>query len=89
MLSYFVFLIRTLKIAFGVFAEIVVVDEFIAGVIRRVDVNHLHLVKVSFLKQFERIQIIARDKQVLRGIKIYASLSAGAQCLGYRCVGGQ
>jgi hypothetical protein len=85
-LSAFVFLVGTLEITGGIFAKIVVVDEFLAGILRRVDVNHLHLAQISFLQQFQRIQVIAFDKQVLRAVKIYAFLTTGTQGFRYRCV---
>ena len=87
-LSGFVFLVGTLKITGGVFAKIVVVDEFLAGVIRRVDVDHLDLAQIGFLQQLERIQIIAFDKQILRAVKIHAFFTAWTQGLSNRGVGG-
>ena len=44
--------------------EIVVIDEVIAGVIRRVNVNHFDPTKVSFAKDFEDIEVVALDIEV-------------------------
>ena len=85
----FVFLVGALEITGGVFTKIVVVDEFLAGVVGRVDINHLDLAQIGFLQQLERIEVVAFDKQVLRGIKVDAFLAARAQGFGNRRVGGQ
>ena len=46
---------------FASLGEIVVIDEVIAGVIRRVYVNHLDSAKIVLAENFEHIKIIALD----------------------------
>ena len=55
---------------------IVRVNEFVAGIVRRVDVNHLHLAQVRLLEQLQYLQVVAFDNQVLRGIEVHAFFRA-------------
>jgi hypothetical protein len=46
------------------------VHKVLAGVVRRVDVDHLHLAEVALLEDLERFEVVAFDEEVLRGVKI-------------------
>ena len=46
------------------FAEVVGVDEFVAGVVGRVDVDHLDLAVIRALQQLEHFEIVALDDEV-------------------------
>ena len=65
----------------------VVVDEVVAGVIGRVDVDHLHLAQIGLLEQLEHLQVVALDIQVFGGVPVLALLRTGAQGLADGLVG--
>ena len=50
--------------------EVVVVDEIIASVIWRIDINHLDLAIICLVQDLQRRQIIALDKHIARRIPI-------------------
>ena len=62
--------------------KIVLIDEIIAGVVGRIDIDHLHLAVIGGLQEFENLQIVALYVKVLRGVKVHAFFGAGAQCAG-------
>ena len=67
--------------------EVVMIDEAVpAGVIGRIDIDHLHFAQIGFPQQLEHIQIIPLDIEVLCAVKIHALLEAGAQSHGRRSI---
>ena len=50
--------------------KVIVVDEIMARVVRRVDVYELHLAGVGFLQDLERVEVVALDVEVLRGVPV-------------------
>ena len=67
--------------------EIVGIDEVVAGIVRRVDIDHLDLTEIALLQELEDFQIIALDVEVFGGVPILALCHAGAQRLPDRFVG--
>ena len=67
--------------------EIVGIDEVVAGVVRRVDIDHLDLAEIAFLQELEDFQIIALDVEVFGSVPVLALRHAGAQRLPDRFVG--
>ena len=67
--------------------EMVVVDKVVAGVVGRVDIDHLHLAQIAFLQQLQHLQVVALDVQVLGGVPVFALFRAGAQRLAGGLVG--
>ena len=67
--------------------KIIGIDEVVARVIRRVDINHLHLAEIAFLQELEHFQIVALDVEVFGAVPIFAFFDAGAQRLADRLVG--
>ena len=65
----------------------VVVDEVMASVIGRVDVDHLHLAQIGLLKELQHLQVVALDVQVFGGVPVLALFGAGAQGLADGLVG--
>lgn len=59
--------------------EVVIVDEVIPRIIRRIDVNHLDLAEVAFLQQLERVEVVALDVEVLRRVPVLAFFFDRAQ----------
>ncbi len=74
---------------FCVHGKPIFVDKILAGVIRRVDINHLDLAQPGFLQQFQRIEIIALDKQVFGAVKVDAFFAARPQGFVDWRVGGE
>ena len=69
--------------------EVVVVDEVVAGVVRRVDVDELDLAEVRLLEQLQRVEVVALDEEVLRRVEVDRLLAHRAERLGDRRVGGE
>ena len=67
--------------------EIVGVDEIVAGVVRRVDIDHLDLAKIALLQELEDFQIVTLDVEIFSGVPVLALRHAGAQRLTDRLVG--
>ena len=67
--------------------EIIGVDKVVAGVVRRINVDHLDLAEIAFLQELENFQIVALDVEVFGGVPILALCHTGAQCLPDRLVG--
>ena len=64
--------------------EVIVIHEVVARVVRRVDVNHLHLAEVRLLEEFEGFEVVALDIDVLGVVPIHTILWHRAQGLGDR-----
>ena len=56
---------------------VVRVDEVVAGVVGRVDVDHLDLAQIRLLQQLQYFQIVALDDEIFRGIEVDTSAGAG------------
>ena len=67
--------------------KIIGIDEVVARVIRRVDINHLHLAEIAFLQEFEHFQIVALDVEVFGTVPVFAFFDAWAQRLADGLVG--
>ena len=65
-----------------IFREIIVINEVSPSVVRRIDINQLHLAEIRLLQQLQRIQVVALDEQVLRRIEVHALFTAWPQRLG-------
>ena len=62
--------------------ELVPIDKVVTCVVRRIDVDHLHLAQVALLQEFEDFQIVTFNIEVLRGVPVPAILFRRAQRLG-------
>lgn len=67
--------------------EVVMIDEVIARVVRRIDVNHLHLTQIRLLQQLQCVKIVALDVNVPRALPLHTPLRHGAQRLADGCRG--
>ncbi len=72
-----------LKLAFPL-CEIIIIHKIITRIIRRVDVNHLHLAEVGLAENFQDIKVVALDIKVLSLIKINTLFPARAERHGRR-----
>ena len=70
------------EVVLDVVLEVVGIDEVLAGVVGRVDVDELHLPGVALLQELEHFEVVALDHQVLRGVPVHAVFRAGAQGAG-------
>ena len=61
--------------------KVIVIHEVIPRVIRRVDINHLHLTEIRLLQQFQHFEVVALDIEVLRSVPIHAILLDRTECL--------
>ena len=75
--------------------KIILIHKVISSVVRRVDIDHLHLAQIGFLQQLEHFQVVPFDVEVL-GIKAagsavppHALLPAGTQGFGNGGIGQQ
>lgn len=67
--------------------EIVGIDKVVAGIVRRVNVNHLHLAEITFLQKLQHFQIVTLNVEIFSGIPVFAFFFAGAQRFANRFVG--
>ena len=61
--------------------EIIGVDKVVAGIVRRVDIDHLDLAEIALLQELEDFQIIALDVEVFSGVPVLALRHTGAKRL--------
>ena len=73
-----------LRFALG---KVVVIDEIVARVVGRIDVDHLHLAEVVLAQEFQHVEVVAFDVEVLGGIEVDAFGTARAQGLRGRGIG--
>jgi len=71
-----------LQIVLDVVLEVVGIDEVLASVVRRIDVDELDLAGVALLQDLQHFEVVALDHQVLRGVPVHAVFRARAQCAG-------
>ena len=74
-----VHLAGVLQVGLQALGVVVGVDEVVAGVVGRVDVDHLDLAQVRLLQELEHLEVVALDDEVLGGVEVDALLRAGAQ----------
>ena len=66
---------------FALHLKIIGIDKVVAGVVRRIDVDHLDLAKIALLQKLEDFQIVALDVEVFGGVPVLALCHARAQRL--------
>ena len=62
--------------------KIVRINEVVAGVVGRIDIDHLHLPVVGSLQELQHLQIVALNVQILGGIPVYAFFGTGTKRTG-------
>ncbi|MPN54071.1 hypothetical protein SDC9_201740 [bioreactor metagenome] len=67
---------------------VVLIDEVLTSIVRRINVDHLNLIMVALLKQFKYFQIIALNIKVICGIPVCTLFGAGTQrsCTALLCL---
>ena len=63
--SFLIGLSAIARIIFGTLGKIIFIDKIISRIIGRVNINHLHLAEIGFLQQFQGIQIVPFDIDIL------------------------
>ena len=74
--SALVHLAGELEVVFDVVLEVIGIDEVLAGVVGRVDVDELYLSGIALLEQLEDFEVVALDHEVLRRVPVDAVLVA-------------
>ena len=64
--------------------EVITIDEIFPRIIRRVDIDHFHLFRVSFLEEFEDFEIVSLDENILGIFEIHTCGRIREECLGRR-----
>lgn len=67
------------EIGAGEFGEVVLVQEILAGVVGQVDIDNADLAQITFLQQFQGVEIAALDEAIARAVEIDAVLDAREQ----------
>ncbi len=57
------------------------INKVITCIVRRININHLHLTQIRLLKEFENFEVIALNIKVLGVVPIHTILLYGTQCL--------
>jgi len=69
-----------LHIVLDAVLKVIRVNKIPASVIRRIDINQVHLPCIALLQQFKNFKVVPLDHQVLSRIPVNTLLRAGAQC---------
>lgn len=77
------------KILIRTLSKVILIHKVVAGVVRRINVDHLDFSEIGFLQQLQHFEVVALNIEVLCGVKVHAFLPAGTQRLIDRCVGKQ
>ena len=70
----FVDLLAKLEVVLQAFFEVVGVHEVFAGVVWRVDVDHLDAVVVLLLQHLEHFEVVALDEDIFGGVPVFAEV---------------
>lgn len=62
-------------------AEFVFVDEVMARIVWRVDVNHFHFAEVGLLEELQYVEIVAFNVKILRVVPVFAGGVTGRKVL--------
>lgn len=82
-LATFVVVIAAFRFVSGDgFTEVVFVDEVVACVVRRVDVDELDFAGVVLAQELQRVEVVSLDVQVPGGVPVLATFLDGSQGLG-------
>ena len=65
-------------------SEIIVIHEVTSGIVRRIDVDHLHLTHITLLEQLEHRKVVTFDIEVLGSVPIDRLFRARAKCVSNR-----
>ena len=78
--AFFIILTAIIHIVRRTLGKIVLIDKIIAGVVRRINVDHLDLAQIGFLQELQHFQIIALDVEILTVKTAGHSILAHAVC---------
>ena len=78
--AFFIILTAIIHIVRRTLGKIVLIDKIIAGVVRRINVDHLDLAQICFLQELQQFQIIALDIKVLTVKAAGCAIFAKAVC---------
>ena len=70
---------RISQVGIQIVLILVRIDKLLAGVIWRIDVNHLDLAEVRLLEQFQHLQVITLNEEVFRSVEVHAFITGGLE----------
>ncbi|MFA5182444.1 MAG: hypothetical protein WC405_14075 [Syntrophales bacterium] len=77
--AFVVDLSRVAEVGVEIFTVVVGIDEIVSRVVRGIDVDHLDLPEIGFLKELQDLQVVTLDEEVFRRVEIYGFLAGGRQ----------
>ena len=83
----FVHLLAKLQVVLQTFLEIIRIDKIFTSVIRRIDVNHLDTVVVLLLQDFQHLEVITLDENIIGCIPIFTFIFGGLERRSRRVLG--
>ena len=86
LVSFFVILPTIVNILLLILIKVVVIHKVITCIVRRININHLHLTQIVFTKQFQHLQVITLYIEVLRVVEIYALFTTRAKGICCWCI---
>ena len=78
--AFFIILTAIIHIVRRTLGKIVLIDKIIAGVVRRINVDHLDLAQIGFLQELQHFQIISLDVEVFTVKTAGCAIFANAVC---------
>src|SRR5687767_2994517 len=69
--------------------EVVVIQQVVAGVVRRIDVDELDLAEVRLLQELQGIEVVALDEQISCRVEVDGLLAYRPKRLGDGRVGSE
>jgi len=89
LIPFFIILATIILVFRSILLKFIAINKVITCIIRRIDINHLHLAQIRFLQQLQHFQIVAFNIKVFRIVKVNAFFSARAQGFVNRRIGSQ
>ena len=68
-----------MQVGLQTLSEVVGIDELVARIVGRVDVNHLHLAEVRLLQELEYLKVVPLDEEILGLVEVDRLLAAGLE----------
>ena len=64
------------KILIRTLSKVILIHKVVAGVVRRINVDHLDFSEIGFLQQLQHFEVVALNIEVFGGIKVHAASAA-------------
>ena len=80
-ITQLIYCTRSLSILISRHRKIIMINKVITRIIRRININHLHLTQIRLLEKFKHFEIISLNIKVLGVVPIHTILLYRTQCL--------